>query len=568
MKLAILCGGKPQLENEEPLQGIENSLSTVENVLGANGWRVVPSIITATTESNFTDRIKQYNQAESINIRNIKEIIFFYTGHGKYGDSYSQGDFKMVWQDQGITVSSIINQFNDVFLTQQNKIQIGLIIDACYSGDALIERTSDKTIEILTSTKSEEKTFEKNIDGRIISIFSHTFTKIFTIPNQNGNITIRDIKDYINDPANGIDDLKVYYSEALERSSITVGTNKEINEVKEVIRNHYSNMESIKKDFKTYLNIDSLSFPKVSECDDFDNLINYLFEDKECLYCILQDILPEHEYLEKLKQVNCEERREEDRLKKIVFLIGNDHSEDSDSKQYNIQSYLVTEKNRVRPTKSKKQVDFTNESVCEKIICDFIADIDNQLVSAEAVEIIFILPNNLHNIDFSRFKCNGEDLKSEYEILTQSYIRYLHVDKDSIHKYITRWKVNSTKYLQNKQNSIGNHLYSITDNEQCEDFGRRYIRRGATYVCLVSSVTLVSYVDKIISFGLPIVVFPWDGNHGMITQTFQIREIKYNLLEYISEHGNNHYFMYDLYDEVKELKQQISQNTTQLEEYI
>jgi flavoprotein len=51
----------------------------------------------------------------------------------------------------------------------------------------------------------------------------------------------------------------------------------------------------------------------------------------------------------------------------------------------------------------------------------------------------------------------------------------------------------------------------------------------------------------------------------MISTGFEIGALKHNILEYISKNGDEHYFMYDLYDEVKELKEQIMQLESQVE---
>jgi len=563
MKLAILCGGNPQLENKKPLKGIENSLKAVSGVLNNNGWEVIPHF-TASTERNFTEKIKNHIEAKSIDINTIEQIVFFYTGHGIYGNSYSQEDFKIIWEEQKITISSIIGLLNETLNTLDNKTKIGLIIDACYSGDALKERNRDDYIEILTSTQDGKKTFEDEFDGKIISIFSHTFAKIFEQPNQQDEISIRDIKEYINNPDNNIEDLNVYYGEALKSDSIVLGNNKELNDIRDILESHYKdNIKKLKDDFLTYLLQDALSFNEINNCDDIDRLIQYLFENKECLYCILKDKNPQiiKKYESILKETNCEERKEEDSLKQIVFLIGNGQTGDANSLKYDVESYWITEKNRVRLEETKEKVNFSIKSEYESIICEFINNIEKQQISANTVEIVFILPKELHNINFSKIELNDEELAEEYDILIQLYDRYSHVDKETIHKYILRWKANSNRYKQNRQKSIEQqYLFTITNNAECKGFGKKYNRRGSQAVCLVSSVTLTSYIETFFSFGLPIVVFPWNDNPFVITTSFKVEEIKYNLLEYFSGNGSNYYFLYDLYHETKELKEKIEQS--------
>lgn len=569
MKLAILCGGKPQLDENPPLEGIDNSLNAIGSILSNNGWNVI-SFFNATTEFNFQTVISNYIEENSIDINKIESVMFVYTGHGMYGDSYSQDDFTMVWYEQKVTISRTISLLNETLKTLENKTKLGLIIDACYSGSAITERDRDKGIEILTSTQEDQQTFEKEFDGKVMSIFSYTFNKIFELPNQKEELTFREIKKYINNPDNHIDELDIYYNgEPLEGEPIVIGNNKELNDIRDKIINYYNdNISYFRENILSYLPIDSISFKKIVNCNNFNKLINYLFDEQECLYCILKNIDPSHNYLHKLKEIDCENRKNEDGLKKIVFIIGNSDSKDEDSKKYEVKSFLVTKKNRLRPVDYKIGVDFSKKCIYEKDICEMIKEIDKQLVSDEAVEINFILPTELHNRDFLMLKCNEQELKYEYDILTQSYIRYLHVDKDNIHKYIARWKANSTKILANKEKRINEHLFPINNHSACNNFGKRYIRNGSNYVCLVSSITLVSYVDTIIDFGVPIVVFPWDNESGTFSSTLEIGKIKYCLLDYISDNGDNHYFMYDIYEEVKELKKQITQNSTDVKEYL
>jgi TusA-related sulfurtransferase len=571
MKLAILCGGKSQLNDEEPLKGIENSLKDVRGVLHKNGWYVVPYFIT-TTEDDFKKQINNYIKEKGIETSAIKDILFFYTGHGVYGDSYSQENFRMVWDEQDISVASIVRLLNETLKTHEHKTKIGLIIDACYSGDVLIERKRDRYIEILTSTQAGEKTYEKTFDGRIKSIFSYVFTKIFELPNQNEKITIRDIGNFINNnyEVGSVKDiseeLKVYYGESLDNNSIEIGNNKEVNDVKEIIKEYYtSDVDKLKKDFLSYHLLDALSFSDISNCNDFDTLLQYLFQESDCLYCILKKIARTNPYLNKLNAVNCEERKSENELNKIIFLVGTNLEYDC-SKKYDIDLYFLTKKQRVRYIKTVKEVDFNTENKYGEIICDSISNIEALIVSSTAVEITLILPNDLHDIDFSKIICDFAELKSEYDILIQSQIRYVHIDNAGIYKYIARWKKNSAKYTLKQNETISDeYLYKISNNAGCNTFGKQYIREGSNYVCLVSEISLISHIETIVNFGLPIVVFPRDGSCDMISTIFKIKKIKYSFLKYISDNGENHYFMYDLYDEVKELKKQITKLESQVE---
>jgi hypothetical protein len=571
MKLAILCGGKSQLDIEEPLQGIKNSLSAVSAVLHENGWQVVPEFIAA-TEKEFKETIKKYIKDNHIDTSTIKNILFFYTGHGIYGNSYSQEAFNMIWEEQNIDVERIVGLLNENLNIQEHKTKVGLIIDACYSGDILKERSRDEQIELLTSTQEGEKTFEKSFDGIVRSIFSYIFTKIFELPNQNEIITIRSIKkiiDHIGDIESLKDisnELKVYYGESLDIDSIVIGNNKEVNAIRSIIKQHYkSNPTRLKKDFLSYHLLDAISFPVISNCNDFDTLLEYLFTESECLYCILKKIDSTNSYLKKLKIVDCEDRQTEDKLRKIIFLVGTNTEYDG-SKKYDIESYYVTNKKRIRPVKTIKNVDFNIENKYREVICDSIVDIKKQIVSSETVEIIFVLPNDLHNIEFSKIKCSFGELRFEYDIFIQSQIRYMHIDYDRIHDYIARWKKNSAKYISRQSKTISDeYLYTINSNTKHMSFGKQYIREESNYVCLVSTISLISYIEAIINFGLPIVVFPLNNSCEMISTGFKIGALKHNILEYISSNGDEHYFMYDLYDEVKELKEQITQIQSQVQ---
>ena len=581
MKLAILCSGKTQLGNEDPLEYISNSLDDVSNVLNNNNWKVIPHF-TATTEQNFNNTINNYISRESLD--GIKEILFYYSGHGIYSDSYSKSVFRMVWQEHKQPVSSVISSLNEIFNSIHNKIKLSLIIDSCYSGDAIIAREPDRCIEILTSTSDGKKTYEQVIDGRGRSIFSYCFCQVFQTPSEKNVITLRDIKSLISNSENTLKcTMTPYYSEPLESDLMVIGYSKEINELLDYFKTHYSNnIEDFKKDILSYLKTRTTSFPKVMKLDNFKDLFKEILEVEECLYCVLKQLDNSHEYLDKLKIVeNCEELKKEvlksRTISAIILVIKTDTGDDIGS--CILEGYLECIDGTFFNSRTLTKINFKTDSY-KKDLSNYLSELLETIYNSEDVlELKLILSDSLFEINFYDLEVEERsplpiprNIIEKFNITTKLFLRFENYNKKG---FFEKWEKNIQKCKQLESQRVTTHLCSIKNRKDITSMDKIFLDGDTStgtcidYIALISDYSLKAQKNLyiIISGGLPIVLYPQlkeEENVQIVWLNTSVKDIKATAFQHITKQRNIH-FMHDTYDEAESLQTAI--NTNQIKDY-
>lgn len=232
MRLAIICGGRASADiehNTNPLKYISNSIEKVKETLEENSWickeNYIEKDIEFDTLDNFFINLKHIVKNEEIN-----EFLFYYTGHGKYGNTKSKTDFQLRLESEQITIAQLVETIHNVFENQKS-VKIALVIDSCYSGEAITKSTPYTDIEILTSTDDDTKSYEKlGLDEKNpnfgISVFSHYFCEAFNTLHEKNELCLESIGKHVESSQ---DEQEPYYDGVQGREKIVIGYNKETN---------------------------------------------------------------------------------------------------------------------------------------------------------------------------------------------------------------------------------------------------------------------------------------------------------------------------------------------------
>lgn len=294
MRLAFICGGRKWAKDpdEEKQLNIVNSLNRINSTLKNHTWST--KIIQPLNEVKYKEFIQ-----DNYSTQEVDELLFYYVGHGDGGIVL---DFEIFFENQGISIKKLIHITKQAFKNSPKKIV--LVIDSCYSGEALKDIADFNNVEILTATNANAKTIEKKIDGEFVSIFSHYFCKAFECSYENTHtVTLELIGENIEL------DTKPFYSRAnsLEYGKTVIGYTHKLNQLKNKIKTYYQQKTQNEQEQVTIFQQDILRFyPRTKEkiynhiraSKTIDALFRVLLNDEKggYLYCILKFLKIEDEY--------------------------------------------------------------------------------------------------------------------------------------------------------------------------------------------------------------------------------------------------------------------------------
>lgn len=205
MKVAILIGIS-NYDKLTTLSACKTDLVLMEELLRKTGdYSEILSIDEDTNSSKVKRKVSEW--IENLIGKEVKEVFFYYTGHGVFLDEefyFCCSDFdKNKFNTTGITNSEI-----DEWLRNLNATLAIKVIDACQSG---IQYVKDSEVQFLTKLKGSNSKSFKNCYFMFSSQNDQSsyqdnklsyFTKAFALSikdHQEERIRYRDIIDYISD---------------------------------------------------------------------------------------------------------------------------------------------------------------------------------------------------------------------------------------------------------------------------------------------------------------------------------------------------------------------------------
>jgi len=538
MKLAIICGGRDAVEKTDtPLRFIENSLEKVEETLELNNWICKPLRINTLEEYNtWLDDICKNEQVE--------EFLFYYTGHGVYGNSISQVGFQLCFKGQKATIAQIIDETRKVFSTEKEPQKIGFVIDSCYSGDAITERYNDEKFEILTSSDSsksyEKKGLYKDNPDYGISVFSYYFCTIFNEVEQNDVITLEDISSFVK---NNQEEQEPLHSKALKRDKIIIGYNKEINELTNFLKENHT-LKALKEKLLTYYPRRASNHNKIRHADNFNELMNILLNERKYLKCILKDLAFDSSLVAEYATVDCKDLKQkasqENKIDKLIIKV--EESTDKGLDSATISGYYGYTSGGYSPIKTVSDLDLSGE----KSLIEIPKYIDEVLIGKKArtIELQLILPDVLLSLNYQT-----EEMNSRFVLLKRLVRRLNNHHLLDIEDEIDYWEENSQLIQELKNDSVVNHI----DNGGCVSLFNKHSEKK---IAMLYNESLSSQIKEVYDWGVPILFYPHSSYemldklelNGCVVANFKNKMSAFMTNEFLEDNATH--FIYDDYYDV------------------
>ena len=534
MKLAIICGGRDAVEKTDtPLQFIENSMKKVEETLELNNWICKPLRID--TLENYNTWLDDICKSEQ-----VEEFLFYYTGHGVYGNSISQVGFQLCFKEQKATIAQLIDETRKVFSTEKEPKKIGFVIDSCYSGDAITERYNDEKFEILTSSDSsksyEKKGLYKDNPDYGISVFSYYFCTIFNEVEQNDVITLEDISNFVNKSQEKQEPL---YSKALKRDKIIIGHNKEINELTNFLKENHT-LKTLKEKLLTYYPRRASNHNKIRHTDNFSELMNILLNERKYLKCILKEFDFESSIVNEHTTVDCQELKQkvslENKIDKLIIKVEESTEKGLDSAT--ISGYYGYTSGEYSPTKTVSDLDLSGE----KSLIEIPKYIDEVLIGKKArnIELQLILPDVLLPLDYQT-----EEMNSRFVLLKRLVRRLNNHHLLGIEDEIDYWEENSQLIKKLKDNIAEKHI----DNRGCVSLYNKHEQN----IAMLYNESLSSQIKEVYDWGVPILFYPHENMNELKLEDCVVADFKNKMSAFMTNEfvkGNATHFIYDDYYDV------------------
>jgi len=586
MKLVVICGGRtkqnPGDDNEKELEYIENSIEKVSEALSTNGWTCY-SII-PTVPNDYVSFLKTI-----VENKEIDEYIFYYMGHGDY-NSDVDFEFQIGSLEKPVECSivKLISETKRAFGIGKLPKRMAIIIDSCYSGKALKERPQEDSIEFLTSTNENTKSFEKKgfyPDNKEygISLFSFLFSQGIKHISDVDKINLEHIQENINIKYKELGYKKQfsYYSPALNRpEKIIVGTSKEVNELLNYFKTYYAgNIENFKKGILTYLKIQVTLFLEIKEANDFEYLFYKFIMLDNCFYCLLKQINNNHTYLNKFKRtVNCEDLKNEviqsRKINAIVLIITTVKKDDLSN--CTVDGYFENNDGIYFHIDPLEKVNFDTDDYKNKL--------DNHLSNLlkiikrreKVLELKLILDEALFKINFYKLNVkdvfgDNDNILNHFAITFKLNLRFKLYQQRRIYE---KWEENVVSFNTLKNKLVLNHMCSIDCLEDISNLHMKFSlgkilknEEKVDYIVLSSKYSLIKNenLKSLVKGGIPIATFPYMSIDKEIDIDWnKISNIKQTVFMHVLEKKDTH-FIYDPYDEAKSLQTAIKNN--QIKDY-
>ena len=552
-KIAFIFHGEPKAHpTATPLKYLGDDVRKMKTIL-----RPLWSI----KKEGFLER--SFFSKESLSHYKAEEldVFFYFTGHGidyQYGESIEYTLMLSHDNKQNITIKELVK---DV-MTHLSPKTLTIVLDACYSGQAEIETNSDRDIQLLSSSNYTQESYESwGVGG---GLFTHFFCRAIESAcgkDKTGKITLGDIAEDIREPLQKRRQDIVSKSINLgELSHLAIAYNKEIWEIKQVLKENFS-IKQFKDKIFEFLDKDNLGFKEALVAEDFNALLWILIKYKrEALYCICQELDFSNSYIDAFKTDKCanfKEKAQNNReVKKVILRIHQSSSGSTDNCW--VEGWLQLSIDVTEPLE-KLNIDFSSDYI--SVLSDYIAKaLQDKFLAKSPLDLDLILDDGLFRYDFY-------PLVEKHILMITT--QFLSRNKNFFSsKVATVWKNNSELFEEKKLEPIEKYIYPIDEVYEKGDIMYCFTDNKIV-VNSAHNLLTIQYLEMIKKLGLPFVISPCSDIPTKVNFKWKnatMNDLKNKVIIALSKHykqvnslEKNIQFIYDNYHDVAKFKEIINE---------
>jgi len=531
MRLAIICGGIPKLSTEEPLQYIGDSVDNVISVLNNNQWKCIP-FKEATSTTDYKNLLSVYKGQK------IEEFLFYYIGHGT---GSMMREFRIHFQENPLSVNDIKEATINALERYPKKM--ALVLDACYSGNAIDASSSEKDVEILTARGRDEEAYEYIIEGKGWSEFSFYFCNIFKTSQESDTLNLEQIGKYIADDEQTGKDTFYLPNPSCQTDKIIIGYNKEINELTNFLKENHT-LKALKEKLLTYYPRRASNHNKIRHADNFNELMNILLNERKYLKCILKELEFDSSIVNEYATVDCKDLKQkasqENKIDKLIIKV--EESTDKGLDSATISGYYGYTLGGYSPIKTVSDLDLSGE----KSLIEIPKYIDEVLIGKKArtIELQLILSDVLLSLNYQT-----EEMNSRFVLLKRLVRRLNNHHLLDIEDEIDYWEENSQLIQELKNDSVVNHI----DNGGCVSLFNKHSEKK---IAMLYNESLSSQIKEVYDWGVPILFYPHSSYemldklelNGCVVANFKNKMSAFMTNEFLEDNATH--FIYDDYYDV------------------
>ena len=505
-RVAFICKGSAKQEGSNDLQHIDNNAEQIAILLEEYGrWR------TECIELNNPQDIKE--KFEKIEDDGTTDILFYYTGHGKY----SNNSFYLVGEkDKEINFLETINS------RKFTKNAVSIIIDACHSGKIII---NEPNYEVFTATYGNFA-FEYTKDNEPkLSYFTDFFVKNIKIlaSTCDEDICLSHVKE----------ETKNYDFKDAQKPTLLETTKNTYTKINVIAypKKEEQLIKEVSIEIKRQKNLQEfneliLSFIPASAIlsdkqDSYEELVRYLIglkKDKDIPFlCILKE-LQQSEIVVTAQDVLKKKHNITDEIickkitqtfdKLIIVLSVVEAEEDS----YKLQLFGQSE------TKEKSYS--TNKTITTDQLAQEIDKTLNLSEFASCKHLEFILPRKLLHFDLKTLEGDDGKYFQEYDISIKIRER---VDRLRP-KQIERWKNNWKLFIASENSQVSQKSLLFQTSTPIATINKDITEKFP----LIKSEQTISndFFTKILLHGISMIIYPIYEKNSCICNDFDDVELK------------------------------------------
>ncbi len=516
----IFKGSASDGVNPKPLEHLTNNVEKIEEVLKNNGaWDV-----------KYFDLDNAQTLKDALNnvmeVKGIEEFLFYYTGHGKC----EQDTYYLIGENE-----SRINLLDAFSLHDTYTQKVSVVIDACESHTLINLWENERPYELLVATKTG-LAYEDNLSE--MSDFSHCFYEAFqTIAKKTFKL-----KDIYAEMEGKLPKQEPDYVEIKSRERSVIGHNKELNKLTNFLKENHT-LKALKESLLTFYPRRGSNHYKIRHTDSFKELFSILFNEKECLTCILKQLNFESPLLSEDETVDCEDLRrkasEENKIDKLIIKVDEDTEKNLVSAT--ISGYYGYSSGAYSPTKTLTGLDLSSE----KSLVEIPKYIEEVLIGKKArtIELQLILPDVLLPLNYQT-----EAMNTRFDILKRLVRRLNNHHLINIEDEIDYWEENSQLIDEMKKNRVMNHI----DNRGHVSQYNKHEKN----IAMLYNESLSSQIKEMYDWGVPILFYPHNA-YEMIERLnlndCVVANVKNEMSKFMSDEflaSNATHFIYDDYNDV------------------
>lgn len=468
------------------------------------------------------------------------DVLFYFTGHGidyQYGKSIEYSLMLSHNNKQNITIKELVEDL----MTHLSPKTLTIVLDACYSGQAKIETDSNNDIQLLSSSNYTQESYESwGVGG---GLFTHFFCQAIEGAcgkDATGKITLGDIADNIREPLKNQSQNIVEKTINLGKlSNLTIAYNKEIWEIKKVLKNKYT-LKVLKEQLLTFYPRRGSNHNKIRHTDNFNELISILLNEKKYLGCILKKLHFKSSLVDEYGDTNCEDLKRkaslENKIDKLIIKVDEDTEKNLTSST--ISGYYGYTSGGYSPTKTLEKLDLRDE----RSLTEIPKYIDEVLIGKKArtIELQLILPDALLPLNYQT-----EEINSRFVLLKRLVHRLNNHHLLDVEDEIDYWEENSQLIKEMNDNQVVNHI----DSRGCVALYNKHQEKS---VCILSNEPLSSQTKEIYDWGVPIVFYPqhsYEMIEGLDLDNCLVANAKNKMSQFMSNEFINNRATHLIYDD-------------------